>query len=355
MKQIAHIVSSLNVGGAEKFVKNIAIEQAKKGDRVIVISFGKTSDDFQSMIEQHEIKVYNLTGGIISRFIQFVGLIANLRIVHIHSPAVIRALLPIFPFLLMKKVIYTIHGEVDPPQSFLKLSPQGAGCYLHQIVAVSHSSKNSVAERYGWNVNQVNVIKNGVNIVSEKTIVNSSGVEQSSIRLGIVSRLIRLKNIPLLFEAIILLPKELMALLSIEIFGDGPEKQHLEALARKLGLNEKITFYGNVIDENTIYSSFDTLVMCSNTEGLPMSILEAMGFGLPVISTNVGAISQVISHDKTGWLYDARDLQALKKILMNVLSNADKLKIAGANAKKFIDENYAISTVAQDYNKVYEN
>ena len=347
MKQIAHIVSSLNVGGAEKFVKNVAIEQ--------VISFGKPTDDFQSIIEKNGIEVYNLTGGILSRFIQFIGFIANVRIVHIHSPAVIRALLPIFPFLLIKKVIYTIHGEVDPPQSLLRLSHQVARCYLDQIVAVSHSSKNSVEERYGWNVNQVNVIKNGVNIVSEKTIVNNVGGEQRSIRLGIVSRLIQLKNIPLLFEAIILLPKELIALLSIEVFGDGPERQPLEALSTKLGLNDKITFYGNVIDENTIYSSFDTLVMCSNTEGLPMSILEAMGFGLPVISTNVGAISQVISHEKTGWLYDVNDLQALKSILVDVLSNTDKLKAVGVNAKKFIDDNYAISAVAQDYNKVYEN
>ena len=64
MKNIAHIVSSLNVGGAEKFVKNISVEQFKKDDRVVIISFGKSNDDFQPIIEQHGIKVHNLTGGI---------------------------------------------------------------------------------------------------------------------------------------------------------------------------------------------------------------------------------------------------------------------------------------------------
>ena len=106
MKNIVHIVSSLNVGGAEKFVKNISIEQLNQHDKVAIISFGKSSDDFQSIIQKHGIKVHNLTGGILSRLIQFISIVFSIKIIHIHSPAVIRALLPIFPFLLIKKVVF---------------------------------------------------------------------------------------------------------------------------------------------------------------------------------------------------------------------------------------------------------
>jgi glycosyltransferase involved in cell wall biosynthesis len=352
MKNIVHIVSSLNVGGAEKFVKNISIEQLKKGDRVVIVSFGKSNDDFQPTIEQHGIKVHNLTGGILSRLVQFIRIVLYIEIIHIHSPAVIRALLPIFPFLLMKKVIYTIHGEVDPPQKLMKLSHKAALFYLKEIVAVSPSAKKSVIKRYDWKEDPIKLIKNGVNVVK----CANGNSNENGIRLGVVSRLIPLKNIPMLFKAISQLSKDNVGKFSIQIFGDGIEKNRLQKIAGKLASDGmKIEFHGNVIEEYDIYNSFDVLVMCSDTEGLPMSILEAMGYSLPVVSTNVGAISDVISHEKNGWLYEAKDVDKLKEILESIVTSPQKIYKFGESAKKFIDENYAISLIYYDYNKVYSS
>lgn len=352
MKSIAHIVSSLNVGGAEKFVKNISIEQFKNGDSVVIISFGQPNDDFQPIIQHHGIKVYNLKGGILSRLVQFVRIILNIDIIHIHSPAVIRALLPITFLLLVKRVIYTIHGEVDPPQNLMKLSHKVGLLYLNEVVAVSESAKNSVVMRYDWKVDPIRLIKNGVNVVKD----TSDNSNKYTIRLGIVSRLIPLKNIPMLFNALSLLPKTVMAQFSIQIFGDGSEKEMLQQTANELvAQGMKIEFYGNVIDESSIYHSFDILVMCSDTEGLPMSILEAMGYSLPVISTSVGAIPQVISHEENGWLYEAKDVGSLKNILESIVVSPQKIYEFGQSAKQFIDENYAISLIYDDYTKVYSS
>lgn len=352
MKNIAHIVSSLNVGGAEKFVKNISVEQFKKDDRVVIISFGKSNDDFQPIIEQHGIKVHNLTGGILSRLVQFIRIVLPIEIIHIHSPAVIRALLPISPFLLMKRVIYTIHGEVDPPQKLIKLSHKVALFYLQEVVAVSASAKKSVIKRYGWKDDSIKLIKNGVNVVKS---TNDSDSERG-IRLGVVSRLIPLKNIPMLFDALSQLSKYDVDKFSIQIFGDGSEKGRLQKIASTLEADGiDIKFYGNVIEECDIYNSFDILVMCSDTEGLPMSILEAMGYSVPVISTNVGAISEVISHEKNGWLYEAKDVEKLKEILESIVTSPQKIYKFRNSAKKFIDENYAISLIYYDYNKVYSS
>ncbi|GAA6174016.1 glycosyltransferase [Colwellia sp. KU-HH00111] len=350
MERIAHIVSSLNVGGAEKFVKNISIEQLKKGNNVVIVSFGKPSDDFQPIIQQHGIEVHNLAGGILSRLVQFVRIFLNIEIIHIHSPAVIRALLPIFPIMLLKKVIYTIHGEVDPPQKLIKLSHKAALLYLNAVVAVSESAKKSVEKRYDWKTGPITLIKNGVNVV--KCVKGNDS--EKGIRLGVVSRLIPLKNIPMLFKALSQLSKNDSEQFSIQIFGDGSEKNNLQQIASKLQNDGmKIEFHGNVINESDIYSVFDILVMCSDTEGLPMSILEAMGYGLPVISTNVGAIPEVISHEKNGWLYNVKDTEGLQKILENIVSSPQVIYKFGSLAKKYIDENYAISLIYHDYNKVY--
>ncbi|MBL0709702.1 MAG: glycosyltransferase [Colwellia sp.] len=349
MKKIAHVVSSLNVGGAEKFVKNISAEQIKRGDEVVIISFGKPDDAFQHAIEQSGVKVYNLTGGILYRLTQFISIAMNFSILHIHSPSVIRALLPIFPFLCIKNIIYTIHGEVDPPQKLINFSHKIAIVYLNQIVAVSKSAKTSVSERYGWNSNKVSVIKNGVNITNKSTKTKQSNV----IRLGIVSRLIPLKNISLLFLALTKLPENISNQFTIHIFGEGPEKEKLVNNAKLLINENKVTFHGNVINEDDIYNLFDILVMCSNTEGLPMSILEAMGYSLPVISTRVGAIPDVISPNKTGWLYRVKAVDELKQILESIAMSPNKTDEFGQAAKEFIMSNYSISMVYDDYNKVY--
>ena len=349
MKKIAHVVSSLNVGGAEKFVKNISAEQIKRGDEVVIISFGKPDDAFQHAIEQSGVKVHNLTGGILHRLIQFISIAMSFSIIHIHSPSVIRALLPIFPFLCIKNIIYTIHGEVDPPQKLIKFSHKIAIVYLNQIVAVSKSAKTSVLERYGWNSNKVSVIKNGVNITNKSTKAKQSNV----IRLGVVSRLIPLKNISLLFLALTKLPENISNQFTIHIFGEGPEKEKLVNNAKLLINENNVTFHGNVINEDDIYNLFDILVMCSNTEGLPMSILEAMGYSLPVISTRVGAIPDVISHNKTGWLYKVKAVDELKNILESIATSPNKTDEFGKAAKDFIKSNYSISMVYDDYNKVY--
>ncbi|WP_440874885.1 glycosyltransferase [Thalassotalea sp. PLHSN55] len=351
MTNIIHVVSSLNVGGAEKFVKNLSIEQDKQQDNVKVVSFGRVDDPFQAVLTNHPITIVNLIGGMVSRLKQFLSLIKNVDIIHIHSPSVIRAFLPIFPFLLNKKVIYTIHGEVDPPQGQLRLAHQFARLYLNKIVAVSLPAKLSVKQRYGWQSTKVDVIKNGVSTDNPHTETTQDGI----LRLGVVSRLIPLKNIALLLSVLKSMPAEIQAKIKLQIFGDGPEKAPLTQQVTDDKLENLVTFHGNVIDENQIYPKFDVLVMCSNTEGLPMSILEAMGFGLPVISTDVGAISQVVDDKSSGWLYQVKDGEALNTILTALIQNPEKISTAGKQAKQFIDDNYAIASVYQDYQKVYSS
>tara|TARA_R110001583_G_scaffold187233_1_gene348366 strand:- start:772 stop:1827 length:1056 start_codon:yes stop_codon:yes gene_type:complete len=350
VKKLIHIVSSLNVGGAEKFVKNLSTEQLSQGLNVEVVSFGENSDTFQPTIELAGVKVTNLKEGLFSRLIQLLQIFITVDIIHIHSPAVIRAVFPIFPALFFKRVVYTIHGEVDPPESLIKTSHQIGWHYLNKIVAVSESAKQSVHQRYNWKSSDIDVIKNGVNVVQQ----SSKLVVGEKIRLGVVSRLIPLKNIPLLFSAISLMPSLLMSRIDLHIFGDGPSRDEISDKAQKLANTVEVNFYGNVIEESDIYSKFDILVVCSDTEGLPMSILEAMGYGIPVISTDVGAISQVVVEQETGWLYPVKDVDALVDILQTIISNPEIISVYGEQSKIFIDEHYAISLVAADYQRIYE-
>ena len=351
MKKILHIVSSLNTGGAEKFVLNLSAQQTLEGKYVEVLSFGKANDAFQELIVNNGVNVINISGSLWHRLRELLATVQRFDIIHIHSPAVIRALLPIFFRLKKYKVIYTIHGEIDPNQSLLKVSHQAALFYLTHITAVSEPAKQSVKRRYGWTPEKVGVINNGVNVmpITDKNLQ----LNTPKIRLGIASRLIELKNVPLLFDAIKRLPYDSQAQLMINIFGDGPEKENLEKRAQSLNDLVEIKFFGNVVNEQDIYNNIDVLVLCSKTEGLPMSILEAMGYGKPVIATMVGAIPKVINDNTSGWLFKSEDPVGLSNILEKLVSQPDLISNAAEEAYKYVNAEFSIKTTSDSFNELY--
>lgn len=347
-KKIIHIVSSLNTGGAEKFVKNLSIQQQSKGNKVTIISFGCKSDTFQPSIEDNDIQIINLSGGLIERLKVLYSELKKADVTHIHSPAVIRAILPISFLLLKHNIIYTIHGEIDPPEKLLAFSHKVALVYLKKIVAVSESSKQSVGRRYGWHLDKVSVIKNGVVIDKNNDIKKIN----FPIKLGTVSRLIPLKNISLLFQAIELMNVSDANKFSINVFGSGPDNENLIKKSHELKENVTTHFWGNIINEKDIYDNIDLLIVCSDTEGLPMSILEAMANKIPVVSTKVGAIPKLVLEGH-GWLYNKRQPEELAVILKGILTNIDNIGLYGKKSCEFVKQHYSIETIANDYDFIY--
>jgi len=349
---ILHAVSSLEIGGAEKFVVNLAIKQQESGIDVGVVSYGEPMDPLQSLLSENSIKVFNLQGNILSRSIKLIKLLFSTKIFHIHSPAVIRACFPLFPLLSLKKVLYTIHGENTAKLSMMRLSHRIAKLYLNKTLAVSEGAKDSVAKRYAWSPDKIDVVKNGVPIRTIKNEKDSS-IEGNILKIGIISRLIPLKNVSLLFDALNDLPLTYKKRYCVEVFGDGSDLNNLKSHAKNLN-DCLIHFHGPCSNEYHMYSSVDLLVLCSNSEGLPMSILEAMSYGLPVVSTNVGAIPKVISHEINGFLYPPRNKEALKTILIQILDNPHSLINIKKMAQKYVLEHYSIDQVNRDYKHIYQ-
>lgn len=346
-KGIVHLVSSLHVGGAEKFVCCLARQQHSQGETVTIVSFGQPDDPFQQQLVGSGIGIINIQGSLMARSRQLLQL-RQFQIIHIHSPAVIRALLPIFPWLLGKQCVYTIHGEVDPPQSLMKLSHQLARSYLKQVSAVSEAAKQSVRKRYGWKPAEIKVLANGI-ALPERT----PNPSVNKTRLGVVSRFIPLKNLGLLFQALAALPEPSRQSFELHWFGDGPCRAELESMAATMP-DSQSTFYGNVQDEQAIFQRFDILVMCSDSEGLPMSVIEAMAYGKAVIATDVGAIHTVVQPEQTGWLYPPRDQAALTAILQCCLQHPELIAQFGQQARLRIEKQYSIEAVATQFAALYQ-
>ena len=106
-------------------------------------------------------------------------------------------------------------------------------------------------------------------------------------------------------------------------------------------------------DIASLLSAMDIYVMSSLSEGMPLSILEAMSASKPIVSTNVGGISEVVDNGKTGILVNAKDSVGMAESLIMLLQNQEIANEYGRNAKKVINERFDHKIMVENYKKIY--
>ena len=98
--------------------------------------------------------------------------------------------------------------------------------------------------------------------------------------------------------------------------GDGPLRAKLEEMARSLGIGGKVIFRGSSLDVPSFFAGIDTFVLCSLSEGLPLTLIEAMAAGLPVVGTDVGAIPEMVEATQCGWICRRGEPEGLAAALL---------------------------------------
>ncbi len=116
------------------------------------------------------------------------------------------------------------------------------------------------------------------------------------------------------------------------LVGEGPERGALEAAAHRLDVADKITFAGQRSDVGPYFALADVLALPSHGEGSPNVLLEAMAAGLPVVSTTVGGIPEIVTHEKSALLLAARDVEAMARELERVLKDENLARQLAQNA-----------------------
>lgn len=135
--------------------------------------------------------------------------------------------------------------------------------------------------------------------------------------------------------------------------GDGPERNALEAEVRRLRIQDSVCFLGVREDIPELLSAMDIVAMPSLSEGLPMTLLEAMASHKAVVATRVGAIPQVIRERVNGIMLNPGDVRGLAAGLCELL-NCDELRqTLGQNARRTIEDRFSAGAMASQYLKVY--
>jgi len=169
-----------------------------------------------------------------------------------------------------------------------------------------------------------------------------------------VSNFRPIKNAPFIVEAFAEIQKKYDDV-GLIMVGEGPERKECEDLARKLGISQHVLFQGVRMSLSPIYSCSSAVIGASANESFGLTLAEAMACETPVISSNVGGISEVVEHGKTGFLYEHGDKMKLVEYAIQLLEDRELERKLGIEGRKQVIERFNGSKIADDYLQWYES
>ncbi|UUO23431.1 glycosyltransferase family 4 protein [Colwellia sp. M166] len=350
--KIIHIVSSLNVGGAERFVIDLGEKQLSLGNEVAILSFSSNDDPLVEIAKSKAIEVHS-----IERAASFFGqlkILLTLKkfdIIHIHTAYALKPLSIVMKIIGGNRCVYTRHGAAPNNSLEWQKIHQNFKPYIKAMSFVSQESAEIFKSNYPWHDIPMSVVDNGVLLPD---LVSVNRVSENKLHIGSVGRLVPLKHQISLLKALSILPKEIQQLIQLHIFGDGECDQKLRAFAKDNLLEANIRFYGMVTERDQIYPTFDCLVVTSETEGLSLVIMESMAYCKPVIATSVGGNPKLVKHNENGWLVDYDDHEQLAKLLCHLSENVQQVTAFGLSAREYITKNFSLATAVNKYAEIYQ-
>ena len=355
--RIIHLVSSLQVGGMEQFVLRLAAEQQRRGHRVTVMSLqsGPLLDQahplgIEAIVLGGERRVP--TGGGWGRVARAVEGLVRLRpeIAHAHNPSSLSYAL-LARLSTGARVVMTRHGQQPK-----RLVPNWQWRHTDAVVAVSQSVAASMGAKHPGIAGKISVIANGVHLAGSHRrrdeVRAELGLGQETVGI-MVARLDRFKGHDCLLRALGLL-RESRIPVTMLVAGDGPEQVNLVSLAHQLELGpDRLRLLGYRTDIADLLSAADFFVLPSLTEGLPLSILEAMAHALPVVATPVGGIPEVITDGQDGLLVPVNQPETLAQALTRLIRDPALRRSLGETASRHARDRFSFERMAQQYEELY--
>lgn len=347
--RIIHVVSSLEVGGAERFVIDLARQQLTE-HTVHVLSMSPSGEPLESEAQEAGLTVHCVpNSGPWAQSKAMRALVKNFDILHVHSSfALPRLLLATRMMGCAPKIIYTRHNERVHKSVKWQLTYWLARTWVSRFVFVAEKSMANFIRQYPNMSSRCETVLNGVvPLAVEPTPSNK-------LHLGHVGRFVPLKSQHVLVEAVAKLPQSIQAKIVLHFYGTGPEQDKVRALAKQYEPGFTTEFHGHESDRVKIYTSFDVLVVTSETEGLSLAILEALACKMPVIASNVGGNPELVEQGQNGFLYEYGDTQTLSQQIQMLCQDSELQSRLGANSyAKYINA-FSMSTCADHYAQVYQ-
>jgi glycosyltransferase involved in cell wall biosynthesis len=349
--RVAHVGDSMEMGGAEKLTATLCRLQRDRGHtasvhclyRLGVLGEELKAEGFE-VILHHPCSFLQLASGLYRSFRR-----SRPDVVHCHNATA--AIMAAFPARLagVKTVIVTRHGLVKPPYQIRReLKFALASRWCDWIVGVCEGTRTNLLAAPFAARDKIIQIYNGAVPADIRAVPRP----KKGFTLLYVGRLAPLKDHATLLQAVALTRAQRPDV-QLWIVGDGPLEFSLRKLTDELGLNECVTFFGEQADVSPFLLAADLFVSSSITEGLPVSLLEAMSVGLPAVVTDVGGMGEIARLSGAVTLVPSSDPEGMARALCEAATGKQKLSELGQLASHCYEQYFRPERMLDDYMSLY--
>ena len=283
------------------------------------------------------------------------------KLVHIHGLKAVQIAVPAARMSRVDKLLFTAHNCLPKPLSFwhrIAYSAANRRLFrsLTRIIAVSDAVGSELREFVPEE--RVITIRNGVDCrhfsgVPREDARRNLGLDSSVFAIGTVARLIPEKGIADLLRAAALLQKILPQARFI-IVGDGPMRACLEQYSNALGLDSHVQFLGYRRDIPELMASWDLFVLPSHSEGLSVSVLEAMASGLPLVVSDLPSTREMAVQGRSGYFFQPRDVSGLAAAIIQIAKDPAKARLMGDYNRQRVQKSFGIDQMIEATRRQYQ-
>jgi glycosyltransferase involved in cell wall biosynthesis len=363
--KVLHLVPALTPGGAERMVVHITRGLDRKRFDVAVVSmWRRVGSDLERILEGSEVNAIYLgkergfDGRMYSRLHHVLGG-RQPDIVHTHLDVLRYAFPSWIWFKRTSRWLHTVNNiaecEVGPKARWLQRLAFVSGV---MPVAVSGEVAASVKRLYGierchviWNC--IPTARYGSPRIARSEWRAREGFADDHLLIGCVARLHAQKNHTLLLEAFAQGPAR-HDKARLVLVGEGPLRRELEDLAQRLRVAGQIHFLGIRADIPEVLAAMDIFALSSDYEGSPLSVVEAMAAGLPVVSTRAGGVPELLEDGREGLLVEPGDVNGLSAAMTFLADHAEARRAMGMAGARRARDRFDVSAMIQAYEDLYE-
>jgi len=386
---VMHIILNLDIGGAQEVVRTLVKFIARDGHQPVVCTFkdGPLRQEIErlgipveilpdrrhSILVPHKfiLEIFRIRRELIRLVRKY-----QIDIIQTHLLQGLDFLVATLHFLEKRPSIYwTIHNynfmlqRDDLPRFQWLLRPKRFAYrllyslftpWIDGVIAVSGEVKEAITQTIGPKIkHKTMVICNGVDLdryqrpVNKQLIQKTLCLAEDAQLMLVVAMLKEQKGHRYLIDAAAKVVPQFPDLY-ILLVGDGILMKELQAQTKALGLEKQILFLGTREDIPDLLAGSDFFVLPSLWEGLPMSLIEAMAAGLPIIATEVSGSKQVMVPGVTGLLIPPGDSQKLAEAIVEILSHPQQATEMGRAAQQRVEDEYSASKQAREHIALYQ-
>lgn len=362
--KIMHVVLTLSAGGgAERLVYDMARDSAFAGTPPVVCCLQEVGA-LGALLLRQGIKVYcrqKPQSFKMSMVRWLASIIQNeqIDVVHAHQYTPMFYAVPAAFLAGRKRVIYTEHGRLYPDVRRWKrrLVNPLLSLGIDHIVSISEGTKRAMVEVDNFSSGKIEVIHNGMTI-PEAPIFDvaakrrSLGLKEGAAVIGTAARLEEIKNLPMLlkgFKRVLAQRPEVYLLIA----GRGSQESHLKECAEELGIRDRVLFLGLRDDLAQIYPLFDVFLLTSFSEGISLTLLEAMSYGVPAVVTDVGGNPEVVVDGETGYLVPLGGEEELADRVLRLLADPGLASTLGKSGRARAKNEFGFQVMLSQYRDLY--